>query len=93
MRDKSHSQSKTTSFPLSTLGSRRGVAPTSRLQTSDSASEWSILREAEDSGAVIDEEGSKHGGILQTSTVTVTVEYEGRSEFVRAREKGVGATV
>jgi hypothetical protein len=74
-------------------GSRRGIAPAPRRGASDSGSERSILHEAQGSGVIVDEDelGQKHGGILQTSTVTITVEYEGRSSFVRAREKGVGA--
>ena len=64
--------------------------------TGDNASDWSIMRESENE-VVVEQgwvKGQMHGGILQTSTVTVTYE-EGSDEFGGdGREKnGVGVAV
>ncbi|KAF2680126.1 hypothetical protein K458DRAFT_393099 [Lentithecium fluviatile CBS 122367] len=101
----SHSDPKSSSIPLSdrsgTRSGTRGIGSTVRGR-GDSASERSILRDTEDLGVVIEENGRMGrkaglGGILQTRAITV--EYERRS-FVsgfgggeRGEEEQIGVAV
>jgi hypothetical protein len=96
---RSNPSAKSGSVPLASLrriSASRISRHASGVINGDSVSEWSILREAEDDGVIVEEgnaKGQMHGGILQTSTITIMYEGESSDSAVDRREKGVGIAI